>query len=199
MLPLDPNRIPSELKALPQWVLWKSEIRDGKPTKIPYCPHDRRRKAKADNPSTWGPFVKAKGLSQSNGFAGIGFEFSADDPYSGIDLDKCRNPETGEIEPWARDMITRLNSYTEISPFGRGVHIIIKGTVPPGGNKKGKVEMYYQGRFFTMTGQHLEGTPTTIKARQAQLTALHTAIFSKHKGPPKDTNPRPPWTYQIKN
>jgi primase-polymerase (primpol)-like protein len=46
----DFSKIPQELKALPQWVLWKSEIRDGKPTKIPYCPQDPKRKAEADNP-----------------------------------------------------------------------------------------------------------------------------------------------------
>lgn len=93
------------------------------------------------------------------------------------------------IEPWAREIVDRLQSYTEISPSGRGVHILIKGRVPPGGNKKGKVEMYSQARYFTMTGHHLKGAPLSIEDRQAQLTVLHTAIFGKPKAPPKDTGP----------
>jgi hypothetical protein len=189
----DLEKIPQELKARPQWVLWKSEIRDGKPTKIPYCPQYPKRKAEADNPATWGQFVKAKVVSQENGFAGVGFEFSADDPYTGIDLDKCRDPETGIIKPWAQAIIDRLVSYTEISPSGSGVHILIKGKVPPGGNRKGKVEMYSQARYFTMTGHHLEGTHATIEPRQAELEALHKEVFGKpetqHKAPSSGPGP----------
>ena len=77
----------------------------------------------------------------------------------GLTWTSAGNAETGEIKEWAWQIIKRLNSYTEISPSGQGVHIMIKGTVPPGGNKKGQVEMYSQGRYFTMTGHHLGGTP----------------------------------------
>ncbi len=185
----DFSRIPQELKTLAQWVLWKPEVRDGKPTKIPYCPQDSKRKAEADNPATWGLYTQAKRLSQANGFTGIGFEFSADDPFTGIDLDKCRDTETGIIEPWARDIIKRLNSYTELSPSGGGFHILVKGKLPPGGNRKGKVEMYDQGRYFTMTGAHLEGTPTSIEDRQSELEALHGEIFGKPQASPKPAAP----------
>lgn len=175
------KKIPPDLKVLPQWVCWREEVRDGKPTKVPKNPKNGGN-AKADTPGTWGTFAQAVQYwkdHKSNGIAGVGFEFSADDPYSGIDLDKCRDAETGEMETWAREIITRLNSYTEVSPSGGGVHVLLKGNLPPGGNRKGRVEMYSRGRYFTMTGLHLEGTPATIEKRQAELAALHGEIFGQ--------------------
>ncbi len=156
---LDPDKIPPELKARPQWGVWRQEVVDGRFTKVPYQPRKPQKKASSTNPDTWGTFEQALSVAQTNGFHGIGYVFSPQDVYAGVDLDHCRNPETGEIAEWAWQIIKRLNSYTEISPSGRGVHIIIKGIVPPGGNKKGQVEMYSQRRYFTMTGHHLGGTP----------------------------------------
>lgn len=159
MGPFNLEKIPLELKARTQWVMWRQEMRKGKPTKVPYQPGNPPKKADTTDPDTWGTFEQSLIVAQTNGFHGIGYVFSPQDDYAGVDLDKCRNPETGEIEEWAWQIIKRFNSYTEISPSGRGVHIIIKGTVPPGGNKKGQVEMYSKGRYFTMTGHHLGGTP----------------------------------------
>jgi hypothetical protein len=187
------ERIPPDLKALPHWVCWSLEERAGARSKIPKNPKTGAN-AKADNPTTWAEFGQAVSrweAHKGNGITGIGFEFSTGDPYTGIDLDKCRNPETGIIEPWARVIIDRLRSYTEISPSGTGVHIIIKGSVPPGGNRKSKIEMYSQARFFTMTGHHLEGTPATIEPRQAEIEALHGEIFGKLKTAPKAAGPSP--------
>lgn len=183
-------KIPLELKIWPNWVCWSLEMREGELTKVPKNPYTGGN-AKTNDRNTWGGFdsaVKYWEAHKNNGIAGIGYVFSANDPFTGIDLDKCRNPETGEIEPWARDIITRHNSYVEISPSGRGVHIIINGRVPPGGNNKGQVEMYSQSRFFTVTGQHLEGTPTTIEKRQVALEALHTEIFGHEK---REASPNP--------
>jgi primase-polymerase (primpol)-like protein len=157
------DKIPLELKVRPQWVVWRQEEREGKLTKAPYRPQNPKKKADTTAPDTWGTFEQALRVAQTEGFHGIGYVFSVEDPYCGVDLDHCRNPETGEIGEWAWEIIRRLNSYSEISPSGTGVHILIKGTVPPGGNSKGlpgggKVEMYSQGRYFTMTGNHLGGT-----------------------------------------
>jgi putative DNA primase/helicase len=179
MMPPVYENIPSELKARPQWVVWRQEEREGQPTKIPYQPRDPKKKASSTNPDTWGTFEQALSMAQTNGFHGIGYVFSPQENHAGVDLDHCRNPGTGVIEPWAREIIDRLQSYTEISPSGCGVHILIRGTVPPGGNKKGKVEMYSQARYFTTTGHQLEGTPTTIEARQTELEALHREVFGE--------------------
>lgn len=177
------ENIPPELKARPQWVCWSLEERDGKATKVPKNPKTGGN-AKANDPETWGKFAQAVRhweAHKNNGVAGIGYEFSFYDPYCGVDLDKCRDPETGEIKSWAKDIIAQLNSYTEISPSGQGIHVLVKGKLPPEGLRKGQVEMYCFGRYFTMTGLHLEETPTSIEDRQAELTALHVAVFSQEK------------------
>ncbi len=186
MLPLDPDKFPPELKARPQWVCWSFEEREGKPTKVPKNPKSGGN-ARADDPDTWGEFdqaVRHWAAHKGNGIAGVGFEFSPEDPFTGVDLDKCRNSETEEIDPKALGIVRRLNSYTEVSPSGTGLHIWIKGVLPPGARRKGKIEMYDTGRYFTVTGAHLEGTPTTIEPRQAELEALHGEVFGKPKGEP---------------
>jgi hypothetical protein len=130
---ISPNleNIPPELKALLQWVCWRAD-------KTPVNPKTGGN-AMADDPATWGTFAQAVRYwqaRQDKGIAGIGFEFSGADPFTGVDLDKCRDPETGETESWAKDIITRLNSYAEVSPSGRGVHILVKGKLPPGPRRK---------------------------------------------------------------
>jgi putative DNA primase/helicase len=91
---------PEELRTKDQFVTWREEDRGGDPTKVPYS--IRGGRASSTNPNTWAPFDDVIVYAEENGMDGIGFVFTEDDPYTGIDLDKCRNPETGEIEPWAR-------------------------------------------------------------------------------------------------
>ena len=171
--------IPESLKSLPQWVVWKKESRNGKLTKVPYRARNHTDRAAVDDPKTWGTYDEAVAtLELWEDVDGVGFVFTKNDPYCGIDLDGCRNPKSGELEPWAQEIIRTFHSYAEISATGTGVHIIVQGTLPPRGRHKGSVEMYDCGRYFTMTGQHLDGTPETIESRQAELTALHKKIFS---------------------
>lgn len=149
------DNIPDELKATPQWVVWRYEDH-GKPKrdKVPYNPRTERR-AKSNDPQTWASFAEARAAFDHGGYDGVGFVFAEDGGLVGIDLDGCRDPETGELEPWAAEIVKRMNSYTEVSPSGTGVHIFVKGALPAGGRKKGKIEMYREGRFFTVTGRHL--------------------------------------------
>src|SRR5260370_5495941 len=78
----------------------------------------------------------------------------------------------------AQWIIHELSSYTEISPSGTGVHIVLRGDLPPGGRRQGHVEIYADGRYFTVTGRHVEGSPTTIEDRTAELAALHGRLFA---------------------
>ncbi len=193
----DFEKIPSEMKARPQWIMWREEVRDGKPTKVPYCPQNPTRKAKANDPATWGTFDAALSAAKTNSFMGVGYEFSPQDDYTGVDVDKCRDPGTGGLRFCAGILIEALSSYTEESPSKIGLHTIIKGKLPPlSGHKKKmncgwEIEVYDSLRYFTMTGHHLEGTPTTIEDRQAELEVLHTEIFGKLQAPPKDTGTGP--------
>ena len=172
------------MKDLAQWINWRYKERDGRVTKVPICPHSGEL-APVDQPETWGTYEEAVLAAKKHGHDGVGFVFTEKDPYAGIDLDKCRNPETGEIEVWATELIEQLNSYTEISPSGSGVHVLVKADLPSGGRHKGQIEMYDSGRFFTITGRHLPGTLKVIKERQEDVVLLHREHFGFSK---EDTN-----------
>ncbi len=164
--------IPEALKAMRQWVVWRGVARGGRLTKVPINPHTGRNASSTD-PHTWGSYVEAQRAVGRLNATGLGFVFSADDLLAGIDLDGCRDPETGAIEAWARDIIGRLDSFTEVSPSGRGVHVIVRADKPEGRCRIDSIEMYDRGRFFCVTGEHLEGTPEHVEDRQAEIQALH--------------------------
>ncbi len=170
--------LPQILTKRPQWILWKAEyIQDkDKVSKIPINPMNYRNASSTD-PGTWTSFNEAMSALRSG--YGLGFVLAADDGLTGIDIDKCITD--GTIEPWAQDIINSLNSYTEISPSGTGIRIFAEGDWQPGGNRKGQLEVYTQGRFLTITGNYLEGTPLTVERRQDALDALHKQYFSNIK------------------
>ena len=163
------NNIPQELRDTPRWVVWKWESRKGERTKPPYNPATGER-AKVNDESTWGTFTEAlDALKQNPDYAGIGFVFSDDDDLFGIDLDGCREPETGTLAPWAQKHVDDFATYAEVSPSETGVKLFCRSSqqLPNGRNKKieaegvsGKtpgVEAYSQKRFFTITGHVLNG------------------------------------------
>ena len=181
------DRIPQALKDLKQWVVWRAIKRDGTFTKVPFQALHLGSPAKANDPNTWSHFDDAVQAIQQNPDLGLGFEFSPGDPFTGVDLDKCRNPQTGTLDTWAEQVVQDLNSYTEVSPSGTGVHILVQGTLPGERRRTAKIEMYQSHRFFCMTGDHVTGTPTSIELRQSQLETLHshtftTTSFPKHEG-----------------
>ena len=154
-LPVLPDAIPEELRLLDQWVAWRWEWRGDKWTKVPLSPATGRRASSTDR-DTWDTFAEAWSYARSRRLPGIGFVFSPDDPYAGVDLDKCRDPESGEVADWAREIVALLDSYTEISPSGTGLKVIVRGALPPGRRREGAIEMYDRGRFFTLTGHRYE-------------------------------------------
>jgi primase-polymerase (primpol)-like protein len=157
-----PENIPERLTERPQWVCWRVEEREGKPTKVPYIP-GKNRMASSTNPSTWRTFDEALEVSEGDFYDGIGFVFSEDDLFVGIDLDECRDPDDGTIATWAKVILSHVAScYTEVSPSGTGIHIIVEGTTRGTKTRKdvylegirvGRIEMYGSGRFFTITGE----------------------------------------------
>jgi putative DNA primase/helicase len=146
------NCLPEELRQRRQWVVWKLEERDGKPTKVPYIAGGSGKASSTDS-LTWRSFKKAVQALETGRYNGIGFVFSSGDPFAGVDLDDCRDPETGELEEWAAKIVEAFGSYAEVSQSGTGVHIIVMGKAP--NKKRGKVEAYSSERYFTMTGRVL--------------------------------------------
>ena len=179
------DKIPEELRQLNQWVCWNKEIIDGKETKIPYQPSGK--KASSTDNATWSSFNNI--VSLNGKFSGIGFIFSKDDPYCFVDLDHCID-ENGCIEPDSKAIIDKLNSYTEISQSGTGVHVIVKASLPEGsGNRKGNFEIYAQGRYCAMTGNVLQGYPLSIEERQEQVNQICLEIFGKPEPEPSKRKP----------
>jgi putative DNA primase/helicase len=150
ILPIRTENIPEELKARPQWVVWRA-VGD-KPNKIPYSARTGRRASSTDL-MTWSTFEEALGAYQKDEYAGVGFVFSSADPYTGIDLDNCVD-ENGEMAGWALEIVRYFDSYTELSTTGTGLHIIVRGDVP--NRRNGDLEVYSSKRFFTLTGHVVE-------------------------------------------
>jgi len=169
------------IRDLRQWLCWRTEERDGKLTKVPYSPLTGE-KASSTDPQTWAKYSEAVTAHKEHAYHGIGFVFTPEDDLCGVDLDRCLDPETGEIEGWANEIIEELDSYTEISPSGTGVHVLVQAELPEGRNRKGPFEAYDRGRYFTVTGRHLEGTPRSIEARQEQLERVVRRVFGEPEG-----------------
>jgi putative DNA primase/helicase len=163
------EKIPAELKQLNQWVTWKYEFR-GKWTKPPYQVNGRDY-AKSSDPATWGAFHDALKTYQSRQVDGVGIALAVDTGIVGVDLDHCYNPKTKSFEQWATKIIGHLNSYTEASPSGTGVRILLKGKLPTGGRKRGNIEIYSTGRYLTITGRVLQNK-SSIESRQAEIDAF---------------------------
>ena len=123
--------------------------------------------------------------------------FTEEDAFAGVDLDGCLDPETGEIESWAQELIEELNSYTEISPSGIGVHILVRAQLPPGRNRKGRIEFYDRGRYFTVTGRHLAGTPRAIESRQEQLVRVARRVLGELESPNGHKSPTPVFVSEL--
>jgi hypothetical protein len=163
--------IPAELRERSQWVVWRFEERDGKPTKVPYSVDGRL--ASTTDPATWTTF---ESVVAADGFDGIGFVFTEDDPYCGVDLDRCSDPLAG-LDPDAAELVAALDSYTEESPSGYGVHVIVRARLDGGRRRAAGIEMYDRGRYFTVTGWRINGTPATIEERQTELDELRARLM----------------------
>lgn len=174
-VPLTVEGVPDSLRRRPRWVCWRYEEREGKPAKVPYDPTTGKRASSTDS-GTWTTFEHALEAHRSGGYDGVSYAFGTDLDVVGVDLDDCRDPETGVITSWATEIIRALDSYAEISPSGTGVKLFLAGTKSIERCRKkvenGEVEIYDRKRFFTVTGRHLDGTPKTVEPRQAQLDAL---------------------------
>src|ERR1019366_6917637 len=142
--------------------------------------------ASVKDPSTWASWDS---LAHLNGhYSGRGFVITAEDGFVGIDLDKCRDLTSGEIVGWAQAIIDELENYTEVSPSGTGVHVWVRGLVPPGRRQSEIGGIYDQGRYLTWLGQPLNGEIKPIAERTAELAKIHARLFDRK---PANTKPTP--------
>ena len=151
--------IPAKLTNARQWVAWRYERRKGqeKPKKVPYDPTAATevRKASATNKRSWGTLPQAWGYCQDSKMDGIGFVFAPGGFIFGIDVDNCVNKD-GTLSESAQSILTLFpETYVEYSPSGEGIHIwgLCDITIKGRNRRDIGVEVYTQGRFFTVTGR----------------------------------------------
>jgi hypothetical protein len=179
---LPPLAVFDELTKLPRWVAWDFVEVEGKFRKKPISPHKGYgANVGKGGASTWATYEHARDYAERKDCQGVGFVLTEDDDLTGADFDKVRNPETGELEPWVQEIVDLAETYMEISPSGTGVRMFWRGKVEE--TKKHdaiKVEVYRSGRYLSITGWRLEGTPGEI--RPAPKTwALLQARIEAHK------------------
>jgi len=173
---VDPNATPRELWQYRQYVSWKYVDRGAeKPDKVPVNPRTLGN-AGVTWPSTWSDIRNTVRVYQANeDLAGIGFVLTDHDPYVMIDLDNCIHDN--QLSPLAEEVVYRLNTYTEVSPSQTGLRLFIyhEGAVTL---KRDTIEIYYNGRWATLTGNVLHQRPI---ARVESLDWLLTR-FTKPGG-----------------
>lgn len=178
--------LPAELTTGQRFVCWQYQEREGKKTKVPVSP--KGGMAKVNTPSTWGTFQEAVSHCEKQGLSGIGIVLSKNTGPSlvGIDLDHCID-DADNLTPEAKEIVETLNSYSEITPSGRGLRVFVKGKLPDGARRKGTIEIYDDLRYLTLTGNHYKGTPRTVEARQEELIK----VWGKFVSPPAPVKERP--------
>jgi primase-polymerase (primpol)-like protein len=177
--------VPDDLAELDRWVLWRQETRNGRPTKVPHQPNGRRASSTAY--TTWTTFDCALSAWRRNPqkYEGIGFAFSKEDRFIGIDLDDALDGEC-EVKSWARGIVERFaDTYAEVSPSGKGLKIWARGSLPanlPGAQVgDGTIEMYDHARYFTVTGRPFRGSPLQIEDHADDAIKLYEWLTASRK------------------
>jgi hypothetical protein len=184
-----PEAIPEALRRLPHWMGSRFAPRRGQPEKVdkpPYkiVPGGQPVKADYRNPRNWVSFEQAHAAMQAGDVDAIGFCFSDRDPFYVGDFDSIIDDETGELDERAYEVIHALNSYSELSVSGRGVHVVAEGTKPEYAGSRPKklgfeIELYDSPRFLVLTGERLGGFPREPQHRQKELTDLCSRLWPK--------------------
>lgn len=145
---ITPYQVPEELKPFAAWVVWGKNLSSDKQ---PFSPVTRRldQGASVIDPNEWSDYETACRYAQEHRFSGLGFVLSRYDPFTFLDLDDPQG--NAQIVEQQQAIFNNFPSYAEVSPSGRGLHIIVKGDIPRG-RRRNKIEMYSSGRYMTVTG-----------------------------------------------
>ncbi len=178
-----PEGVPDELKLGDVWVCCDKN-------KAPMVALVRwRQSAKSTDPATWRSYEAAVAAFETGRYAGIGRVIEADGPYVGVDIDHCRNRETGHIDARGSRILALLDSYSEVSPLGEGVKVWVRAQLGRAYVKQG-LEIYPRGRYFTITGQLLPQYSTSIEERTDALNTIIAEEFPRGGAP---ETPRAPY------
>jgi predicted ATP-dependent serine protease len=172
------DNIPRELRELKSWVNFGKKDCPEKEYKKPYTPGTYYG-ARANDPKTWRTFNEALAEVKAGHFAGVGFELTGSGIVA-IDFDGCITG--GVLNEIVAKWIERFDSYTEISPSGKGIHILCRGKLPGTSRKTKAGEMYDTGRYMTMTG-NVYGEVKPLRDAQGDIDALYALLSDKRDTP----------------
>src|ERR1035437_1591480 len=168
------SRIPPGLQAKRIWLPFKTSPRpSGGLNKIPQ--NRQGRSAKYTDPATWMSYEEAVRQSQRPGYEGVGIVLHKEPGLMGIDFDHCI--VDGVLDPEVEGWVAKLNTYTELSFSGEGLHSLAYAKLPWKANRSGKVEMYTDARFFVVTGRQMTGTPDQVLPAQDGIDHIHGQVF----------------------
>jgi len=176
------DNIPADLAVRQQWLLWKFEAKEGqvKPGKIPYyVMGGRRTGGQGDDRDRQrlATLAVVRRAYERGGWSGIGFAFLPDDGLIGIDIDGAIDPETGAVTDRCANIIKACASFTEYSPSGKGVHIIVQGTTETNKSNDIGLEVFCGCQFFTFTANRYPDTVAdVVPIDEGVLKRLHTTI-----------------------
>jgi primase-polymerase (primpol)-like protein len=192
------DKIPDEMKVFDQWVFWKGILldkHDGKPIKVPY---NTWGAAKSNKPITWMNFSYMASYAKRK-MHGIAFMLCEKDSFSMIDIDRC--VENGVLNEFAKKTMEFFDSYTELSPSGSGLRIIVKGkmTAPLKHPKKRDmilpIEIYSDRRQTSMTGHAVNDKP--IADCQEKLERIYKRYKPKPRLISQNFNTKKNGTFEI--
>ena len=170
--------IPITLKQHDNWVVWGIRgSNQGASMKLPYNPSSllkcNPQLAKAGVCESWGDYTDALKCVNVGLAQGLGYQFNNNGLY-GVDLDNVFD-ENGTLIEEAKEIVEMLNSYTELSPSKRGLHVLVyapDAVITRHRKKDHFLEIYGSGRYFTMTGNTFENRKT-IETRSVELQEIH--------------------------
>lgn len=163
------DSFPARLKEFDQWLVTHDTPWNDERNKSPRYPASGWNKG---NPI---PFTEAYRRSRWADNAGVAFCFTKDGPFIGFDLDDVRR--AGEFTDEALALVEQLDSYTEVSSSGEGLHVIAEGErIDERDNRadlseQGHIEVYENNRYFVLTADVYEGY-STVKKRPTAVRAV---------------------------
>lgn len=184
-----PENVPDELRELDQWVCWRYEWDTSRDppewTKVPLDAGKGGRASSTDS-DTWTTFEEAVEYHERDDRRtdGIGFVVTSPGVIAGLDLDDCRDPETGDVEAWAGELLADTDTYAEWSPSGTGARLFGLAIIPDGGNRgdvdgaEGHLEMYDDARYLTVTGHHVENSPESVERVNDRIGEIHAEYIA---------------------
>lgn len=184
--PFISEAIPAALREIPRWAPWRAQFneRRGKFDKIPVSAQPPHFGLSTRDPNRWFTFEAAHRAYRSNteGLAGVGYCMTVPHGIIGVDLDNC--VDAGSVAPWAQEIVQALDSYTEVSPSGKGLRILALGEIPADWtNHEVGIEVYggHEPRFLTITGNRVPSASRSLRAARADVWPDLAARYAKER------------------